>query len=30
MNSKAEEWIKQADYDLETARFLVSGGRYFY
>lgn len=30
MNSKAEEWIKQADYDLETAKFMISGGRYFY
>lgn len=30
MESKAKEWLKQSDYDLETAKFMVSGGRYFY
>ena len=26
----AKEWLKQADYDIETAEFMVNGGRYFY
>ncbi len=26
----AKEWLKQADYDIETAEFMFSGGRYFY
>lgn len=25
-----EEWYKQADYDLDTARYMFEGGRYFY
>jgi HEPN domain-containing protein len=25
-----EEWLKQADYDLDTANFMFKGGRYFY
>ena len=25
-----DEWFKQADYDLDTAEFMFSGGRYFY
>ncbi|MDY7010048.1 MAG: HEPN domain-containing protein [Planctomycetota bacterium] len=25
-----EEWLKQADYDMETAEFMFRGGRYFY
>jgi len=24
------EWLKQAEYDLETAEYLFSGGRYLY
>ena len=24
------EWLKQAEYDLETANFMHSGGRFFY
>jgi HEPN domain-containing protein len=24
------EWLKQAEYDLETAKFMHSGGRFFY
>lgn len=30
MNQKPQEWLKQADYDLDTAEFMFSGGRYFY
>lgn len=30
MDSRAKEWLKQSDYDLETAKFMSSGGRYFY
>ena len=30
MDSRAKEWLKRSDYDLETAKFVVSGGRYFY
>ncbi|HOK66135.1 MAG TPA: HEPN domain-containing protein [Anaerohalosphaeraceae bacterium] len=30
MDNKAAEWMKQADYDMETAEFMHSGGRYFY
>jgi len=26
----AKEWLKQADYDIETAEFMFQGGRYFY
>jgi HEPN domain-containing protein len=25
-----EEWLRQADYDMDTADFMHSGGRYFY
>lgn len=25
-----EEWLRQADYDIETAEFMFNGGRYFY
>lgn len=25
-----EEWPRQADYDMDTADFMFSGGRYFY
>ncbi|KPK83596.1 MAG: DNA-binding protein [Phycisphaerae bacterium SM23_33] len=25
-----EEWLKQADYDMDTAEFMLGGGRYFY
>jgi HEPN domain-containing protein len=24
------EWLKQAEYDMETAKFMYSGGRFFY
>jgi HEPN domain-containing protein len=30
MGKKSEEWLKQADYDMDTARFMSNGGRYFY
>jgi HEPN domain-containing protein len=30
MNRKPQEWLKQADYDLDTAEFMYSGKRYFY
>jgi len=25
-----EEWLKQADYDMDTADYMFEGGRYFY
>ncbi len=30
MAKKYEEWLKQADYDINTAEFMFNGGRYFY
>ena len=30
MKSSGMEWLKQAEYDLETAEYLFSGGRYLY
>jgi HEPN domain-containing protein len=30
MNNKANEWLKQADYDIDTAEFMAAGGRFFY
>ncbi len=30
MNEKHEEWLKQADYDMDTADAMFSIGRYFY
>ena len=30
MDKRTLEWLKQADYDFDTARFMCSGGRYFY
>ena len=30
MEKRTLEWLKQADYDLDTARFMCMGGRYFY
>lgn len=30
MAQKPEEWIKQADYDMETAELMLSGGKNFY
>jgi HEPN domain-containing protein len=25
-----EEWLRQADYDMDTADYMFVGGRYFY
>jgi HEPN domain-containing protein len=30
MEKRILEWLKQADYDLDTAQFMCMGGRYFY
>jgi len=30
MSKEPQEWLKQADYDLDTAEFMFDGGRYFY
>ncbi len=30
MNDKYKEWLKQADYDMETAEAMFNSGRYFY
>lgn len=30
MTTRAEEWLRQADYDLATAKFMAEGGRFFY
>ena len=30
MGDKQEEWLKQADYDMETADVMHGSGRYFY
>lgn len=30
MNDKHEEWLQQADYDMETADAMFQSGRYFY
>lgn len=30
MSEKHEEWLKQADYDMDTADAMFSSGRYFY
>lgn len=30
MSISLSEWLKQADYDLETAEFMFGGERYFY
>ena len=30
MNDKYKEWLKQADYDMETADAMLFSGRYFY
>lgn len=30
MSDKHEEWLKQADYDMDTADAMFSSGRYFY
>lgn len=30
MEQKTMEWLRQSDYDIETAKFMIEGGRYFY
>lgn len=30
MKKKSQEWLKQSDYDLATARFMFKGRRFFY
>jgi HEPN domain-containing protein len=30
VGKSVQEWLKQAKYDMDTARFMFSGGRYFY
>ncbi len=30
MAQNSEEWLLQADYDLESAKTMFEGGRYFY
>ena len=30
MDKKTEQWIMQADYDMDTAKYMLKGGRYFY
>ncbi len=30
MHKKSLEWLKQADYDMDTAEFMCRGQRYFY
>lgn len=30
MSEKFEEWLRQADYDIETAVVMLNGGRHFY
>ena len=30
MEKRSEEWMKQSDYDLETAEYIYEGGRHIY
>jgi len=30
MNKRSGEWLKQADYDINTAEFMFNGGKFFY
>jgi len=30
MKDRSQEWLKQADFDMDTAEFMFKGGRYFY
>ncbi len=30
MGKEPKEWLKQADYYVDTAEFMFTGGRYFY
>jgi HEPN domain-containing protein len=30
MDKRASEWLKQADYDIDTAEYMYKGGKFFY
>ena len=30
MDKRSREWLKQADYDIDTAEFMFAGGKFFY
>ena len=30
MSKTPEEWLRQAEYDMDTATYMFDGGRYFY
>ncbi len=30
MDKRSVEWLKQAAYDIDTAEFMLTGGKYFY
>jgi HEPN domain-containing protein len=30
MKNKPAEWMKQAEYDMDTAKYMIAGGRYSY
>lgn len=30
MDKRSREWLKQADYDIDTAEYMFAGGRFFY
>jgi len=30
MDKRSLEWLRQADYDIDTAEFMFAGGRFFY
>lgn len=30
MDKKTGQWLEQSDYDMDTAEYMLKGGRYFY
>ena len=30
MDKRSREWLKQADYDIDTAEYMFAGGKFFY
>jgi len=30
MDRRSREWLKQADYDIDTAEYMFAGGKFFY
>jgi HEPN domain-containing protein len=30
MGKDPQEWLRQADYDMDTAEYMYAGGRYLY